>query len=145
VSIDSGKSTRDEAGNKIKKAFDELDILRKRNAELERLAITQNKTSLEGTETECEKEWKDIKVFNFSLIQDCTLQIMERLGLAPKKSVPEPNPLANPKDQQTKIPSSSKIDKEDTILLLPNGKDLDIKADSEFGKDLISIMQGFSF
>ncbi|KAJ3307080.1 hypothetical protein HDV03_002591 [Kappamyces sp. JEL0829] len=37
ASIDSGKSTREEAANRIKQAFNELTLLRKRNEELEQL------------------------------------------------------------------------------------------------------------
>ena len=124
------------------------------------MVSSQQKKSGGGTEADFEKEWKEIKVIVKHLTQDCTIEIMEHLGIVTKplakdvgaslsKEAPSKAVKLQEKEQ-AKIPAPSKIEKEETLFSLTNdvlSKDQDtvISAESEFGKDLISMMQGFKF
>ena len=60
ASVDSGKSTREDTANKIKNAFEELEALRKRNEELEKIVKETPKTS--EVKPTINQTWSEIEV-----------------------------------------------------------------------------------
>lgn len=60
ASVDSGKSTREDTANKIKNAFEELEALRKRNEELEKIVKDTPKTT--DVKPTVNQTWSEIEV-----------------------------------------------------------------------------------
>jgi hypothetical protein len=85
----------------------------------------------------------------YSKEQECTVEIMEYLGIAPKPLVENSTDAKSvSKHKSLEISSNSKMENDSTFSLSKTGdrqKDPLISAESEFGKDLISLMQGFNF
>jgi hypothetical protein len=127
ASVDSGKSQRDEITNKIKAVYLELESLKRKNEELE----IQLKGSIHhDIPIDDNQVWKEI--------QECTLKIMERLGIdgsAQENSVRN-NSNNSPKSQEevrraTTIPlvESQKMIKSEgneMKILMGSGPDISI-------------------